>query len=287
MLLDIVSTQSIARRWIAVRKMTDLRKRRDSAIMIQAAARGYIAYTNFVFTLIDIIFCQAVVRSKLARIQKEKLLCNHTSYHKMATLIQNNWRAYAATKLIRSATLIQAFTRRHIARKHFAKIKAYDACQNRALCKMRERAAVIVLQRSWEYFQLRKLQKSATAIQRTWRSHMNLLHAAQATLNSVIFIQAVIRRMLTQKRTACALRHVAISESDNIMLFEHEAIITLQRWWRRHVYFTQTRENSNVGLSYHAPATVIVSEISPSHLVLHIACTIKSHCFIFLTNFLQ
>lgn len=265
MLLDIVSTQSIVRRWAAVRKTTYLKKRRASVIRIQAAARGYIAYTNFVFTLIDIIFCQAVVRSKLARKQREKLLCDHTSQHEMASSIQYYWRSHSAKKRIKSVTLIQAFTRRHIARKHLAKIQAYDACRNRVLFKIRERAAAIILQQFWEWFKLRRFQRSATSIQRAWRSHINFLRADHVTLNKLVFIQAIVRRILTQRRTACALRHVAISESDNIMIIENEAIITLQNWWRKRIHFAKARKNFQAGLSLrHASATVIVSEISLS-----------------------
>lgn len=236
--LDIISVQSSIRRWVATKTASHLRKRSDCAIKIQAAARGYIAYTNYVFTLIDIIFCQAIVRSKIARIRKSKLL-NHE-----------------AVKQMSSAVLIQAFFRRHIARKRFAKIKAYDACRNCALIRNEKLSAALLLQKSWRRFKVQSLHSSATCIQRKWRLHMKCVNTSRSAIDSIIFIQAVMRRALAEKRTAAALRCVAISESDNIMMFEREACIILQRWWEDQSYILRLKRR------WAAAATLIVSPIS-------------------------
>ena len=245
-----------------MKRATQLRKQRDSAIKIQAAARGYIAYTSYVFALIDIIFCQAIVRSKLARIQKLKLRNAYVSYEKAASCIQDKWRSYAVNKRVYSIVMVQTFVRRHIARKRFAKIKAYDACRNRALIRTKERSAAVIIQTCWEEFKVRRLHTCATSIQRKWRAHMNCLRNKRSVLQSVVLIQAVMRRALTERRIAAALRCVAISESDNIKMVEQEASIILQRWWEKQSYMIRMQKSSSFDLSvqvHHAAAAMIVS----------------------------
>ena len=155
---------------------------------------------------------------------------------------QVEFRAHVAMQLTGSTVLIQAFIRRHIARKRCAKIKAYDACRNRALIRMKERASVVVLQRCWDQYKLRKLHASATFIQRTWRSHVALKNSTALIIHSAIMIQAFIRRVLTERRAASALSYVAISEADNIMMMEREAAIVLQRWWENRFYLIQLEQ---------------------------------------------
>ena len=247
MVLDIISAQSYARQRAATKQVALLRKQRDCAIKIQAAARGYISYTNYVFTLIDIIFCQAIVRSKLARIQLHKV---HSSIGKAASCIQVQWRIFSAKKRENNIVLIQAFFRRHIARKRFAKIKAYDACRNRDLIRLKEKAAAIIIQKNWEQFKLRRLHKNAPS------THV------KSTLENIIFIQAIMRRVLTEKRTAAALRCVAISEADNIMSIEHDASIILQRWWEKQSCNIRIQNSLSSDFSvkvHHAAAAMIVS----------------------------
>jgi hypothetical protein len=65
---------------------------------------------------------------------------------------------------------------------------------------------------------------------------------------------------LTAKRTACALKSVAISEADNIMLTEREASIVLQRWWETQSYLLRLHNSSFIDISvYHSAATKVVS----------------------------
>ena len=239
------------RQWAAIKTVDGLRNQFTSAIKIQAAFRGYIAYSNYVFDLIDIIFCQSVVRAYLARAKRAKLQREKAEF-----------RAYVAMQLTSSTVLIQAFIRRHVARKRFAKIKAYDACRNRALIRMKERAAVVVLKRCWDQYKLRKLHTSVTFIQQTWRSRTALKNSSSTSIiRSVIVIQAAIRRVLTERRAACALRYVAISEADNVMMIERKAGIVLQRWWVNRSYLIRLEQNRRIFSVHHGAAVTIVSLI--------------------------
>ena len=238
------------RQWAAIKTVDGLRNQVTSAIKIQAAFRGYTAYSNYVFHLIDIIFCQSVVRAYLARAKRAKLQREKAEF-----------KAYVAVQLTSSTVLIQAFIRRHIARKRFAKIKAYDACRNRALIRMKERAAVVVMKRCWDQYKLRKLHTSVTFIQQTWRSHTALKNSSTSMIRSVIVIQAAIRRVLTERRAACALRYVAFSEADNIMMIERKAGIVLQRWWVNRSYLIRLEQNHRIFSVHHGAAVTIVSLI--------------------------
>jgi hypothetical protein len=187
------------------------------------------------------------------------------SHNTSATCIESKWRAFTTNqrylKTLRCAVLIQAVVRRHIARKKFAKIKAYDACRNRSLIMMHERTASITLQQGWKNFKLRALHKSATLIQRMWRAYKDCLRSARTTLRSVIFVQATIRRFLATKRTIGARRLVANAESIHIMVAEREACAVLQRWWTTHLHLIrQKKAFSAEFFVYNAAAAVIVSD---------------------------
>ena len=119
---DVLIAQSIVRRWIAKRYVTNYRndlhfkmsmriqmcarawlsrirvKKQRAARDIQKVWRGFWCYTDYVFTLADIIVVQKMVRgyqarkrtAALAQLRKEK---NH---HNAAVMIQKTWRGYSA-----------------------------------------------------------------------------------------------------------------------------------------------------------------------------------------------
>ena len=276
-LLDIISLQCHVRRWAANRQKQLLSKQRDSAIKIQCIARGYIAYTNYVYTLIDVIFCQAIIRSKLARNERSKLRHESKSQHTAAVCIQSKWRSVIASErylsIVSCAVLAQAFLRRHIARKRFAKIKAYDACRNRSLISMKERESALCIQQGWRGFKRHRFNKSATRIQRQWREHMNCLRSAQATVRSIIFVQATIRRILAVRRTVNAQRFVAIEESENIMMDQREACVALQRWWKKQMHQVQLNKSYSADFFMHnAAAASIVSSQYLMYAYLRLLC---------------
>jgi len=111
--VDIIITQSIVRRWIACRRIKDLREKRKvaasikiqrswkahlnrenkAAIKIQTIWRGFQSYTDYIFALVDVLIVQRTIRKWLAQ-QKALGLRKQ----KLALTIQTNWRRRKAQK---------------------------------------------------------------------------------------------------------------------------------------------------------------------------------------------
>jgi IQ calmodulin-binding motif. len=119
---DVLVVQSVVRRWIASRYVSDYReklhfamalriqqlirswlartkvKKQRAARDIQKIWRGFWVYTDYVFTLADIIIVQKTVRAHQARrrvalMAKDRKERNENA---AAIVIQKNWRAYSA-----------------------------------------------------------------------------------------------------------------------------------------------------------------------------------------------
>lgn len=119
---DILIVQSVVRRWIATRFVSEYRadiheemslriqmcvrswlaktrvKKQRAARDIQKVWRGFWGYTDYVFTLADIIIAQKTVRGFIARKKVAKMRSDRTELirYNAATMIQSNWRRYTA-----------------------------------------------------------------------------------------------------------------------------------------------------------------------------------------------
>ena len=119
---DILIAQSVVRRWIAQRYVKEYRvtlhyemamriqmcmrawlsrtrvKKQRAARDIQKVWRGFWSYTDYVFTLSDIITVQKVVRGHMAR-KKTKMMAaerNVKRRYDSAVMIQKTWRGCSA-----------------------------------------------------------------------------------------------------------------------------------------------------------------------------------------------
>lgn len=260
---DILIVQSVVRRWLSKRYIVKYRHNREQEMAtkiqlalrmwmsrirvrklraardIQKVWRGYLAYTNMLFSLVHIIICQSVVRRhlqmkrfkvdvvrhrsaiKVQRCVRAFLVKRNFMYDYCATLIQTEIRRVFAKDLLekmRAARVIQAWYRCQStsrgynyyisARKIQTIWRGYDA---RKLLDeerwVREYAATLI-QKTWRMFynysnfEIYKIEKSAaTDIQKAWRGFWDYSQYIIMRYEATK-IQSVVRRMLACKRLA-------------------------------------------------------------------------------------
>ena len=206
---DILIVQSVARRWLSKRYVVKycynreqematkiqlavrmwisrvrMRKQR-AARDIQKMWRGYLAYTNMLFSLVHIIICQSVVRRHLQVKRYKADIIRHRS----AIKIQRCFRAFLMKRDFMykyCATLIQAEIRRVLAKDFFQKMAAARAIQAWYRCQSTSRGykyyiSARKIQTIWRGYDARKLldeerwvrEYAATSIQKTWRMFYN------------------------------------------------------------------------------------------------------------------
>ena len=279
----IVMSQSAVRRWIGCRRIDELRRAKqeiDSAIKIQtwrrccverqkllqhkrvraaatkiqAAWRSFVCYSDFIFTISDIVLIQGLVRSYLRRKQA-------------STLIQTTWRAFACKvdymKTWQDVVTIQRTIRGHFGRKRFA-VRDQEREEQRALARLRNKSANQIQSAFRGYkdrtkVALIRLERrqftAATAMQSVWRSYV-AQETFIYTIGCVIQIQSVVRgfvgrlsyiddlgsiilsqsairrwiatRLVSQKRLILLLTGAARYEQ----AIDEHAVITLQSWFR-------------------------------------------------------
>ena len=94
---DVLLVQSVARRWIALKKFKIIADKNaylqyNSAITIQTIWRGFQCYTDYIFTMADIVIVQRTVRHWLAVSVTERLRIGKVD--RAAAKIQSVWRGY-------------------------------------------------------------------------------------------------------------------------------------------------------------------------------------------------
>jgi hypothetical protein len=119
---DVITVQSVARRWIINMRLRKVRQIHDAATKIQTTFRGSIVRMNYIFTVLEIVLCQSIVRRNIVRMryrreiaivatQKTKRIIEHAA----ATKIQSTYRVFTARRNINisirdRAKLIAAIT---------------------------------------------------------------------------------------------------------------------------------------------------------------------------------
>mmetsp|Transcript_561 Transcript_561/g.989 ORF Transcript_561/g.989 Transcript_561/m.989 type:complete len:1946 (-) Transcript_561:923-6760(-) len=166
---DVLVVQSIVRRWIAIRYVSDYReklyftmamriqmlmrswmartkvKKQRAAREIQKVWRGFWTYTDYVFTLADIIVVQKTVRAHLAR-KKVAVMAKarqERNEYAAAVMIQKNWRAYSA-QMEMLFNLVHIIIAQSIIRRRIAIIKFKP--------RLLEYRAATKIQRGWRVF---------------------------------------------------------------------------------------------------------------------------------------
>ena len=122
LIADIITVQSVTRRWIVNMRLCKVRQIHDAATKIQTMYRGFIVRMNFIFTVIEIVLCQSIVRRNIARIRYRReiaVVATHKTKgkieHDAATKIQTTYRVFTARRNINisirdRAKLIAAIT---------------------------------------------------------------------------------------------------------------------------------------------------------------------------------
>lgn len=201
----------IQTKWRCFRAYSAFRRER-AAINIQTEWRRYIASTNYIFILADVIRIQQAAR--LWSVRKEE---HARKVESSAVLVQSKWRAYyTLSKFIdyQSSVRIQKSFRRHIALRHFsASLRSIIITQSvaRMYIGRKERLTIAA-------------NVHATTIQSHWR-RCKAQKAAMNKLACILQMQSVVRLYLA-KVNALRLR-LAVTSSH-----QTRAATKIQSTWR-------------------------------------------------------
>jgi len=190
-----------------------------ASVKIQRIWRGFQCYTDFIFTMADIVVAQRIARRWLAKRHASRLRQRkkQLEYHEAAADIQRIWRGYKAhmTMLFSLVHIIvaQSVVRRYIARTNYEELLAVrriqSAWKSRYLrWKWREVVteyhsvsveSATIIQKTWRgffdysnYVITRFEQEAAISIQRCWRGFWQYSHFVILQFE-VVRIQAFIR----------------------------------------------------------------------------------------------
>ena len=199
-LADIITVQSCARRRFAQQDLEALRHRRDNdcAVLMQKVWRGYSAQEAFMADTSDIIIVQSCTRRLLAG--KEAMRCRERRAESCAATIQKMWRGYfyqtSYIALVTDVVIAQSQVRKYFARKDYVnKLHVHHA-------------------------------KSATSIQKVWRTHYQRV-SYLLSLADIVIVQAQVRKQSAKKELA---KRVASHKC--------KAARSIQAVWRSHFFRT-------------------------------------------------
>ena len=213
--LDIITVQSIVRRRAAIRTADLIKKSSDpsaiiSATKIQAAWRGYQAYTDFVFAIVDILIVQRTARQWLA-VQRANQL-----RQERAALVK-----------------IQSLARRFLV-KGIVEARRKEHNESMSIQRRKDFAATTI-QKSWrgfwEYSHFVIVRYETTRIQALLRGKL-ARDRYQLKLGCAILIQAASRRFLARKAISSKVVDGAIVAARALELRERNSAKHIQFWWR-------------------------------------------------------
>ncbi|MGK3747957.1 MAG: hypothetical protein ACI8RD_000247 [Bacillariaceae sp.] len=224
--------QSMCRRQMA----KDQYKKVRAVTKIQASFRGFQAYTDFIFVIVDVLVVQRMVRQWLAIRRTNKL-----RKERAAIVLQSAWRRkQAQANLLYS--LVHIIMVQSVARRYLSK----DEVQGRRLeanvslaIQRRKVEAATTIQKSWRgfwgYSHFIIVQYEITRIQALMRGKL-ARDAYNLKLGCAILIQAVVRRSLAKKTVAIKIVSSTISStvvaSKTLELRERNSAKHIQFWWR-------------------------------------------------------
>ncbi len=215
-------------------------KKNIAARKIQTLWRGFQCYTDYIFSLVDVLVVQRTARQWLA-----KRRANEIRKENAAVKVQSCWRRHKARVML-LFSLVHIIIAQSVARRYLARFLVH-----------KRRSQLKALQDAEQ-----QRQNAATAIQKIWRGFLGFSHyiimqyeiarlqaiirgklARQSynlKLGCAIIIQANIRRHLAKDIIGKKLVVEAISESAGLALRERNAAKRIQFWWR--IVLDWTRE---------------------------------------------
>jgi hypothetical protein len=253
---DIITAQSIVRRWSALREAELLRlsanteavisiqsmwrlclaknelKRHRATRKIQSTWRGYQAYTDYVFLIVDVLVVQRKIRQWLA-IQKVQGMRKE----KAAVVVQTSWRRHQAQRnlvlSLANIIIVQSVARRFLSKSTVVERKN-EAAKMRAIREGKDKAAIVIQKMwrgFWEYSHFIIIQYEITRVQALVRARL-ARQKCYHRLACVLLIQAVVRGYLGKKALTKKKISAALIASRAEELRERNSAKRIQFWWR-------------------------------------------------------
>lgn len=254
--VDTITVQSIVRRWSACRRVFILNNVQlvDAATKMQATVRGYSArqlkvqiiaarriqaswrgfqiYTDYIFTVVDVLVVQRSIRQWLA-VKKVKAM----RLDKAAVAIQSHWRSHRS-KMAILYTLVHIIVAQSVARRYLSIIAVQRRRKEMVEVAKKEQYrdhAAMTIQKAWRGFwgfsHYIIVQYEVTRLQalirgKLARNYYNL------RLGCTIIIQATGRQYLAKKAIDRKVVSVALVAASAHELRERNAAKRIQFWWR-------------------------------------------------------
>mmetsp|Transcript_17979 Transcript_17979/g.25351 ORF Transcript_17979/g.25351 Transcript_17979/m.25351 type:complete len:1988 (+) Transcript_17979:258-6221(+) len=266
-IVDIIIVQNLVRRWAARRELEVLRweKQYFSAIKIQSNWRRYVAHTDYIFTIADVLVVQRTFRKWLAEkeLTNRKLMFESQKCYNAATLIQSAFRRYSARMNLLfqmvNIIVVQSIVRRKLAQNRMLELIAEHIAARRIQTKWRDktnatfrkqRESAIHIQRIWRGFWMHShyiiMAFEVCRIQAVWRGY-SARKEADLKLGCTIILQAVARRYLARRRARQIRLVQVLVGSASFSMRENIASTCIGQWW---MSILETRKR-------HAAATTI------------------------------
>jgi hypothetical protein len=226
-------------------------QRYRAATQIQSLWRGFQAYTDYIFSLVDILNAQRTARRWLAIRETRKL-----REESAAGVIQKHYRRHTA-QVNMLCDLVNIIMAQSFARRYLARCLAASIRQERLEIKLeREQAATRIQALTRGSFQRATFakEKAVVKIQACWRgfwlcSHFIIMRYEASRLQAVlrgkiqqrmynmqlgciIMIQSTVRRHLTLTKTRNMKLDMTVKNSAALRLREVNACKHIQFWWR-------------------------------------------------------
>ena len=265
-LARIVKCQSVARMYLASRRVAKLKleraasirkKREESALLIQAAWKRYVAQTSYAKTRRSVVTIQRMVRGYQARVSYGKTLvcvvkaqCCVRRF--LALRLLKNLREKKAADQQRAAIKIQCHFRmlmaqkklRHLKKAHAKKLyraalviqcsyRCFTARQKLNTLRLRNNSAIRI-QSLWRGFQARltytRSVAAAITIQKTWKAHQARANYLE-TKAKIVQAQSLVKRYLAIREFK--LRRARRAEE--VFRLQTRSATLIQNWYRVHL----------------------------------------------------
>jgi IQ calmodulin-binding motif len=287
-----IVSQSVIRRWLSCRVLTRLRqanKYLSASVKIQAFVRGYhgrnlflqhqqkvaaatkiqtawrsfAAFSDYVFTLNDIVSIQRYIRAYLKR-------------KRAVIAVQKVWRGYVCSinyvTMIMFVVTIQRFVRGNIGRKEYA--LEYEKRERQRAQQDLVRKSAVNIERVCRGFLDRvlvskirrrhQMEVAAIAIQSSWRSYFQQ-GIMWYKLDCVVIIQAHVRRHLEQMRYFDQLWNITVAQS------------AVRRWFALRIYKQKRLMAALSFYAMHQEALETRSAKTVQHFCQHAMSTLRYH----------
>jgi hypothetical protein len=251
LLFDTIMAQCIVRRFLARRRVTSMQlsRRKEAALKIQTAWRGFKCYSEFIFYLVDCMLIQRTVRTWLAKRETHR-----RRELRASTRIQALWRCYVRSSSYKeycAARVIQTKWRGYTECTKYRQNRAARIMQRDLRCflvcsRYRRNRGATKVQKEWRCFSARtkyKRGRAATTIQREWRCYAAFTEYL-FTLADVIRIQQAVRSRF-RRRVARAIRLQTFwrSHQASSRYIAYTSARKIQRNWRRTFDYDQYKQS--------------------------------------------